>query len=92
MGWLAIFLFSPLFALLVPRSHDVSIEVAIPVHYVAAVTYNGEPLERPWITGQQLREATLRLELSSFGHNDPGMLLGASSACSGPRKSCTLQR
>lgn len=40
--------------------------------YVAGATYNGEPLERPWITWQQLREGgTLRLELtdepSSFG-------------------------
>jgi putative alpha-1,2-mannosidase len=34
--------------------------------YVAGATYNGEPLERPWITWQQLREGgTLRLELSS---------------------------
>ncbi|MFO7561480.1 MAG: GH92 family glycosyl hydrolase [Enhygromyxa sp.] len=40
--------------------------------YVAGATYNGEPLERPWITWQQLREGgTLRLQLdnqpSDFG-------------------------
>lgn len=34
--------------------------------YVAAASYNGEPLESPWITWQQLREGgTLRLELAS---------------------------
>jgi predicted alpha-1,2-mannosidase len=40
--------------------------------HVAGATYNGEPLDRPWITWQQLREGgTLRLALSaepsSFG-------------------------
>ena len=34
--------------------------------YVAGATFNGEPLERPWITWQQLRDegGTLRLTLS----------------------------
>ncbi|HLT36325.1 MAG TPA: GH92 family glycosyl hydrolase [Enhygromyxa sp.] len=44
--------------------------------YVAGATYNGEPLERPWITWQQLREGgTLRLTLASeptsFGAESP---------------------
>ena len=46
--------------------------------YLAGATYNGEALERPWITWQQLREGgTLRLTLS-----DAPSDFGASSVTS----------